>query len=218
MERIWQWVWDRYGARYSWAAFAITVVLGAPTFLVWSFIVVALQKSDRYVEAAVVTVAAVVLLQYLIVLPGLGSLRIVERWEAGYEVDPARALDSTYVYARGVAARAVDVTAVWAALLFAGVGAIAGASGSRLAEYAILGAVAGGIGQLVAVHSYVEGALAGRPGRRLPVIPGSVTPCRALGRLSPRGRTCPCSRSRSRTPSPLRCWRPCSLRPSTPQC
>jgi adenylate cyclase len=163
MERIWQWAWDRYGARYSWAAFAITVVLGAPTFLVWSFIVVALQKSDRYVEAAVVTVAVMVLLQYLIVLPGLGSLRIVERWAAGHEVDPARALDSTYVYARGAAARAVAVTAVWAALLFAGVGAIAGASGSRLAEYAILGAVAGGIGQLVAVHSYVEGAL--RPAR-----------------------------------------------------
>jgi adenylate cyclase len=163
MERIWQWAWDRYGARYSWAAFAITVVLGAPTFLVWSFIVVALQKSDRYVEAAVVTVAVVVLLQYLIVLPGLGSLRIVERWAADHEIDPARALDSTYAYARGAAARAVEVTAVWAALLFAGVGAIAGASGSRLAEYAILGAVAGGIGQLVAVHSYVEGAL--RPAR-----------------------------------------------------
>ncbi|MFZ0713669.1 adenylate/guanylate cyclase domain-containing protein [Mycobacterium sp.] len=163
MDRIWQWAWDRYGARYSWAAFAITVVLGAPTLLVWSFVIVALQKSDRYVEAAVVTVAVAVLLQYLIVLPGLGSLRIVERWAAGQEVDPARALDSTYVYARGAAARAVSVTAVWAALLFAGVGAIAGASGSRLAEYAILGAVAGGIGQLMAVHSYVEGAL--RPAR-----------------------------------------------------
>jgi adenylate cyclase len=77
MDRIWQWAWDRYGARYSWAAFAITVVLGAPTLLVWSFVIVALQKSDRYVEAAVVTVAVAVLLQYLIVLPGLGSLRIV---------------------------------------------------------------------------------------------------------------------------------------------
>jgi adenylate cyclase len=163
MDRIWQWAWDRYGARYSWAAFAITVVLGAPTFLIWSSIVVGLEKSDRYVEAAVVTVAVVVLLQYLIVLPGLGGLRTVERWAAGHEVDPARALDSTYVYARGTAARAVEVTAVLAALLFAGVGAIAGASGSRLAEYAMLGAVAGGIGQLVAVHSYVEGAL--RPAR-----------------------------------------------------
>jgi hypothetical protein len=163
MEHIWQWAWDRYGARYSWAAFAITIVLGAPNFLVWSSIVVALQKSDRYVEAAVVTVAAMVLLQYLIVLPGLGGLRIVERWAAGHQVDPARALDATYVYARGAAARAVEVTAVGTALLLAGVGEIAGASGSQLAEYAILGAVLGGIGQLVAVHSYVEGAM--RPAR-----------------------------------------------------
>ena len=52
---------------------------------------------------------------------------------------------------------------IWAALLFAGVGAIAGASGSRLVQYAILGAVMGATIQLVGVHSVVEGQL--RPAR-----------------------------------------------------
>ncbi len=49
------------------------------------------------------------------------------------------------------------------ALLFVGVGAIAGASQSRLVQYAILGAVMGTTLQLIAVHSYVEGGL--RPAR-----------------------------------------------------
>ncbi len=159
MERIWQWAWDRHGARFSWAAFAITVVLGAPTFLGWAFVVVAFQKSDRYVEAAAVTLGGMLLLQYLVVLPGLGGLRLAEQWAAGREVDAAKALDETYTYARGAAARAVGVTAVWAALLFAGVGAIAGASGLPLVQFAALGAVIGGIAQLASVHSYVEGAL-----------------------------------------------------------
>ncbi|OMC26227.1 adenylate/guanylate cyclase domain-containing protein [Mycobacterium colombiense] len=160
MDRIWQWAWDQHGARYSWAAFAITFLLGALPFLSWSLVIVAFEKSDRYVQAAILTVASVVLLQYLAILPGLGRLRLIERWAAGQEVDAARALDATYIFARGAAVRVVAVTTVWAGLLFAGVGAIAGATnGSRLAEYAILGAVTGGTAQLIAVHSYVEGAM-----------------------------------------------------------
>jgi adenylate cyclase len=163
MDRIWQWAWDRYGARYSWAAFAITVVVGLPVYLVWSFAVVAFQKSDCYVEAAAVTVAATLLMEYLVMLPGLGGIRLAEQWAAGQEVDPARALESTYTFARRAVARAVGVSTVWTALLFVGDGAIAGASESRLVQYAILGAVIGATLQLIAVHSYVEGGL--RPAR-----------------------------------------------------
>ncbi|OBA63061.1 cyclase [Mycobacterium sp. 1100029.7] len=160
MDRIWQWAWDRHGARYSWAALAITFLLGVPIFVVWSVVIVAFEKSDRYVEAALVTVPSVALLQFLVVLPGIGGLRLAERWAAGHEVDAARALDATYRFARGTAVRVVGVTTVWAALLFAGVGAIAGATnGSRLADYAILGAITGGTAQLIAVHNYVEGAM-----------------------------------------------------------
>ena len=54
-------------------------------------------------------------------------------------------------------------TVVWVALLFVVVGAIAGATGWRLVQYGILGAIFGAAAQLIAVHSFVEGAV--RPAR-----------------------------------------------------
>ena len=62
MDRIWQWAWDRYGARYSWAICAITFLVLLPIYLVPSFVVVAFEESGRYVEAAAVTVVAVLVL------------------------------------------------------------------------------------------------------------------------------------------------------------
>jgi hypothetical protein len=35
MDRIWQWAWDRYGARYSWAALAVAFPLSLPVYLFW---------------------------------------------------------------------------------------------------------------------------------------------------------------------------------------
>ena len=102
-------------------------------------------------------------LVYVLFLPGLGRSRSVERWAAGHEVDRATALDATYTYARRVVARAVGANAVWVALLLVLVGAIAGASGSRLFQYGILGAAVGTAVQLIAVHSFTEAAL--RPAR-----------------------------------------------------
>jgi hypothetical protein len=66
MDRIWQWAWDRYGARYSWAVFAITFLGLLPIYLVPSFGVVASDKSDRYVEAAAITVPVVVVMLYVV--------------------------------------------------------------------------------------------------------------------------------------------------------
>jgi adenylate cyclase len=100
---------------------------------------------------------------YLSALPGVGRVRLVEQWAAGHQVDRARALDATYTYARGAVARAVGVNAVGVALISVVVGAIAGASGSRLVQYGIFGAVFGTANLLVAVHSFVEVAL--RPAR-----------------------------------------------------
>ena len=54
-------------------------------------------------------------------------------------------------------------TAVGAAVLLVVVGVIAGATGSRLVQYGILGAVFGAAVLLPGVHSFVEGAL--RPAR-----------------------------------------------------
>ena len=69
---IWQWAWDRHGERYSWAIYAIMFPLVLQIYLVPSFVVVAYEKSGSYVEAAAVTVVAVLVLVYLLVLPGLG--------------------------------------------------------------------------------------------------------------------------------------------------
>jgi len=141
----------------------VTFFVALPLYLVLSFVIVGFEGSRHYVEAAAVTVVTVVVLVYSMALPGLGQRRVVEQWAAGHGIDRARAMDATYAWARGAVARSVGVTAVCAALLAVVVGAIAGASGSRIAQYGILG-FGFGIGTLlIAVHSYVEAAL--RPAR-----------------------------------------------------
>ena len=65
-------------------------------YLLLSFVVLAFEDSDHYVEAAAVTVVAVLVPVYGTVLPGRGRIRLVEQWAAGHEVDRARALDATY--------------------------------------------------------------------------------------------------------------------------
>jgi HAMP domain-containing protein len=163
MDRIWQWAWDRYGARYSWAIYAATVVVLLPIYIFLSFVIVAFERSGQYVDAAAVTLGAVLVLAYVTMLPGLGGIRLAERWAAGHEVDRARALDATYAWARAVGARAVGANAVSIALLFVVVGAIAGATGSRLVQYAIMGAASGIAVVVISLHSFPEAAL--RPAR-----------------------------------------------------
>jgi adenylate cyclase len=163
MDRIWQWAWDRHGARYSWAVSAVLIPVWLPIYLLPSFLVVASEESGRYVEAAAVTVITVLVLVYVVVLPGLAHRRVVERWAAGHEVDRAIALDSTYAWARGTVARAVVSSAAGVALLLVVVGAITGATGWRLVQYGILGASFAAAVQLIAVHSFVEAAV--RPAR-----------------------------------------------------
>ena len=58
MERIWQWAWDRYAVRYSWALGAISLPILLSIFLIPSLGVVALEESGRYVEAVAVTAVA----------------------------------------------------------------------------------------------------------------------------------------------------------------
>ncbi|WP_046318732.1 adenylate/guanylate cyclase domain-containing protein [Mycobacterium sp. UM_Kg1] len=163
MDRIWQWAWDRYASRYSWAGWALTLPLALPVYVAWSLCIVAFERSDRYAAAAALTVAAVLSYLYVLVAPGGRDSRLIERWAAGDDVDRESALRATYRYGRKLIVRGMVVTCVWVAALFAGVGMIAGASGSRLIQYAILGAVVGTAGQLVTVHSYVESIL--RPAR-----------------------------------------------------
>ncbi|MBV8787356.1 MAG: adenylate/guanylate cyclase domain-containing protein, partial [Mycobacterium sp.] len=107
MDRFWQWAWDRHGARYSWVCFVFTFAALLPLYLLWSLVVLAYEHSDRQVEVAAYTVVAGLVLAYLVVLPGLDGMRLVERWAAGDNVDPARALESTYIYGRRTVVRTV---------------------------------------------------------------------------------------------------------------
>ncbi|WP_406816966.1 adenylate/guanylate cyclase domain-containing protein [Mycobacterium sp. M23085] len=156
MDRIWQWAWDRHGKRYSWAICAVAAPVGLPIYLFWSLLIVAVEQSSEYLRAAVGTVVAVAVLAYVVVLPGLGAGRLIERWAAGQEVDRARALDASYAWARGTVVRGVVFNAVWVGLLSVIVAAIAGANGSRLVQYGILGAVIGAAILLPAVHGIAE--------------------------------------------------------------
>ncbi|OBJ26016.1 cyclase [Mycobacterium colombiense] len=163
MDRIWQWAWDRYGSRYSWALWAIVFQFLLPVYLVPSFVVVTFEKSGRYLEAALITTVGVLVPVYATLLPGLGGIRLAEQCAAGLEVDRAKALEATYTWARRTVIRAVVTNAVSLAVILVGVGAIAGAPLSRLAQYGILGAAFGTGVQVIAVHSFAEAAL--RPAR-----------------------------------------------------
>jgi class 3 adenylate cyclase len=163
MDRIWQWAWDRYARRYTWAIYAISYLAILPTWLLCSLVVVAFEESERYMEAAAVTVVAALVLAYVVVLPGLGGGRLTEQWAACQEIDRGSALEATYAWARAAVVRVVAGGAVWAALLFAVVGVIAGARASRLVQYGLLGAVLGAVTGLITMHGFVEAAW--RPAR-----------------------------------------------------
>jgi class 3 adenylate cyclase len=142
---------------------AVDFAVVLPSYFVVSFVVVAFEDSDRYVEAAAVTVVVVLAQCYLFLPPSLGGIRVAEQWAAGREVDRATALEYTYISARGAVARGVLGGAILIALLLVVVGAIAGASGSRLVQYGIVGAALGTGNLLIAAHSFVEAAM--RPAR-----------------------------------------------------
>jgi adenylate cyclase len=163
MDRIWQWAWDRYGPRYSWVVGAILFPIVPAVYLIPSFCVIAIEGSRHYVEAAAVTVVAVLLWAFVTAFPGRRLFRLVEQWAAGREVDRASALEATYIWARGMVARVVVGNAVLGAVIFVLVGAIAGAGTSRLVQYGMLGTAFGTAAPLPGVHSLMEAAL--RPAR-----------------------------------------------------
>jgi adenylate cyclase len=164
MDRIWQWAWDRCGARFTWALCVIGFLFTLWVYLpVLSFPIVAFEKSGRYVEAAAVTVVAALVMVCILFLPDRRLIRLVEQWAAGHEVDRATALEGTYIWTRRSTSRAVWAYGVWAAVLSVIVGAIAGATCSRLIQYGILGAVVGVAVTLIAHRSIVEAIM--RPPR-----------------------------------------------------
>jgi adenylate cyclase len=188
MDGIWQWAWDRFSVRYIWVLCVVGFLVALPIYLLlFAFPIIAMEKSDRYVQAAAVTVAAVLLLDCINAVPNYRVLRRVQEWAAGMDVDRVTALEATYTYARAASARAVWGTGVWAAALCMVVGATAGAPWTRLVQYGIFGACLGIAVQLIAFHSIVESAF--RPARV--AIVGDT----AIGDSMPRSRPTFASRS-----------------------
>ena len=123
MDRIWQWAWDRYGARYTWAGGVIAFFISLPIYLTFvSLPIVAFEKSGRYLAATAITVVAVLVLACLMVLPDRRWARPAERWAAGHEVDRTAALEGTYVFGRRSTSRTVWIAGVLAAALAVVVG------------------------------------------------------------------------------------------------
>jgi adenylate cyclase len=180
MDRIWQWAWDRYGTRYRLALFVANIPLTLSVYLPLTLSITTFEKSDHYLEAAIVTAGAVLLLGYLEGSPCHPQMRLVEQWAAGHDVDPATALEGTYSAARRSSSLVVWSIGVWAAVLSVAVGAIAGATGLRLVQYAILGGVYATGVALIAYHNIVEASL--RPVR------ASLAGGTAIGDALPRSR------------------------------
>ena len=93
MDRIWQWAWNRYAPRYSWAVYGFAFLVSLPVFLLLTLPIVAFEKSDRYLAAAVLTVAAIVVAEAQSAVTIRREMRLIEQWAAGQNVDRATTLE-----------------------------------------------------------------------------------------------------------------------------
>lgn len=144
----------------------IAVVLfgvALPIYASLAWVVMIFERSDHYLLAATVTVVGTFVGSYVTVLPSTGDIRLVEKWAAGRQVDPAKALETTYTWSRPTVSvwlvRNVICVLPFSVLL----AAVAGASGWRLVQYGVLASAVGVSSWLTAAHGFAEGAL--RPAR-----------------------------------------------------
>jgi hypothetical protein len=106
-------------------ALAVAFPFSLPIYLFWSLLIVAVEKSGHYLQAAAVTVGAAPVLHCVGALTNRRLFRPAQQWAAGHEVDRATALEATYTFTRRAVPRALWSAAVWYALLFVIVGSSA---------------------------------------------------------------------------------------------
>ena len=163
MDRVWQWAWDRHGPRYSWVVYALSYVVILPIWVMPPLIIVEFEESNRFLVAAAIAAATTLVTAYVVVQPGSKGWRPMERWAVGDPIDRLVALESTYIFARTSIVRSVVANASAGGLMCLAVGAVAGASTSRLIQYAIIGTTLLTAVQVIAIHPFVEAFL--RPAR-----------------------------------------------------
>ncbi len=156
MDRVWQWAWDRHGTRYSWIVSALTFAVVLPMAVLLALVIVDFEGSDRFLVAAAIAATTTLTTVYVLVLPGTVGWRLVERWAAGDRIDRQEALESTYSYARTSMVRASVAFALPGTTMCVVVGAIAGADGSRLFQYGIIGVTFFTCVQFTAIHPFTE--------------------------------------------------------------
>ena len=159
MDRFWQWAWDRYGSRYVWVITISAFASSLPVYLIWAWIVLAVERSSRYGAAFVVAVLVALGMSLVNSLSGRHFFRRAEQWAAGREVDRSKALEETYAWTRANAVKAMVVVPASVLVSITVVAAIAGAGTSRLVQYGVLGVAAGISTALIGVHNMAEGAL-----------------------------------------------------------
>ncbi len=208
MDRIWQWTWDRYSAKYSWVAFMIAVAVSLPTYIFGSCLIVAVEQSKAYIEAAAITVVAVPLLAYANILPGLGWGRLIDRWAGGRETDAAKALNASYAWARGMVTRILGCNGICVAILWVIVSAIARCDRSAVSPIRDSGRRGRSGHRAERIAQPRRSGCPSRQGgyRRRHAI--SETRCPAPGHPSPRGPSSSFSGPHSFSQSRRRCWRP----------
>jgi hypothetical protein len=70
MERVWQALWDRFGHRYSWVVFAVTVVAQVQVFATAALVMLAFEDRGSRASAVGATVVVNVATVWLAVRPG----------------------------------------------------------------------------------------------------------------------------------------------------
>jgi class 3 adenylate cyclase len=161
----------------------IVVLVGSvalPAFVFFSSMIVAFEGSDRYTEAAAVTVVVLLFQYFLGILFLAKTMRRIEECASGRVSHPMTVLVATYADTRRLTAWQVVAQMVYMTVIAVVVGAIAGATGWRLVQWAILGAAYGVAVSCVIVHSFTEGMW--RPAR------AAITGDTGIGDSLPRSR------------------------------
>jgi adenylate cyclase len=159
MDRVWQWAWDRYGPRYSWAVLVLGVVPMVPIWVLPACLIVGFEGSDRFLAAAAIAVAIGLAAVLGLTVSGSRLWRVVERWAAGDLIDRRVVLEVTYTLGRTMVPRSLVAYFLGGGLMSAIVGAFAGASTSHLIQYGIFGAALFAALAASGIHQYSEAYL-----------------------------------------------------------
>ena len=133
---------------------AISFPILLTTYLVLSFVVVALEEADHYVEAAAATVVAVPVLVYVIVLPGMAGSALRSGGQPA-----ARSIGQGHWTPPNLSSR--GGCASGETTLFRPPCCGFDVGNGRLVQYGVLGAVIGIAVQLISAHSFVFAVVIG---------------------------------------------------------